>query len=188
MAKAWKARGTLSDKERKREKLQNVGDRDEERRKNRLGIIFTMMRIQTRKGILYYDKESRRIALREDKTGFNELGFVTFGELLETAGLSKGVLNDHLKFLQSKGYLFSKNGVYRINPEFGGDFKRISERTVTWLGSQILLKDDRKVKWNNPRPFNRFLRLDLLDEGYERFSGEIERFANEEKRSRGIDL
>lgn len=188
MVGIWKAQGTLGDKERKREKLDNEGDRVEKRRKNRLSIIFVILALE-KSGILpRYDKKSRRVIREEDKTGFFKLGLITFSELLKATHLSRGVLAAHLKFLEKKGYLFSKNGVYRLNPEFKGDFKRISDKTVAWLGSQILLKDDREFKRKDPREFNRFLRPGLLDEGYERYSDEIKRFAVEEKRLRGIEL
>jgi hypothetical protein len=185
----------LSKEGRKEERIENEGDRDEQRMKHRLHIIFTIKGLRKWGGIPYYDKTSSRILVQQDKTGFLGLGFVTFSELLKTAGLSRGPLAGHLKFLEGKGYLFSKNGVYRLNPEFEEDFVKISEETVAYLGSRILLtsyfarkKNIREFKTKNPREFNRFLRPDLLDEGYERYSDDIKRFANEEKRLRGIDL
>jgi hypothetical protein len=157
--------------------------REEERRVNRLRIALAIRRFEKSPVLTYYDSKSRRVVSKKD-----EFGLLAFGDLLKILGLSRAALYGHLVFLAKKGYLLSKNGVYRFNPEFEEDFKRISTNMVAWLGSQILLKSDRAFKQKNPRAFNRYLRPDLIDEGYEEYSDEIKRFALEEKKRRGIEL
>jgi len=158
------------------------GATDEERRRlSRLRIVFVMEALETSGVLTYYDEKSRRIAHKEDKSGFFKLGFFTFDELLKATQLSRGVIANHLRFLEDKAYLFSKNGVYRLNPEFRDDFNRISSHVVAWLGAQLIWK-------NRRRAFHRFLRPELREEGYQWYKEEIERFAREEKQLRGIEL
>jgi hypothetical protein len=157
------------------------GATDEERRRlNRLHIIFVMQAIEESGVLTYLDEESRRVVHRQDEKGFFKLGFFTFDELLKATQLSRGVLANHLGFLEREGYLFSKNGVYRLNPEFRNDFKRISSKVVAWLGARALSKSRKAL--------HRFLRPELGKEGYQWYKEEIERFAVEEKRLRGIEL
>ena len=155
-------------------------DDEEHRIRNRLHIILVIQALTKSGTLTFYDEKSRRVVHRDDKTGFLKLGFVTFGELFKTTHQSKGVLAGHLMFLESKGYLFSKNGVYRINPAFEDDFRKINSQVVAWLGAQALAK--------SRHAFNRFLRYGLREEGYGRYRAEIEQFAREEKRLRGIEL
>lgn len=139
------------------------------------------MQVLEKSGVLtYYDGKSERVIHNEDKSGFFKLGFFTFDELSKATQLSRGVLAGHLGFLEDNDYLFSKNGVYRLNPEFKDDFTRIRPDVVAWLGALALTK--------SRRAFNRFLRPKLGEEGYEWYRDEIERFALEEKRLRGIEL
>lgn len=149
--------------------------RDELRIQNRLQIIFVVQAFNKSGAVIYYDRKSRRVTRRKD-----ESGIYTFGELLKATQFSRGVLNDHLRFLVRKRYLFRKKGVYRFNPEFETDFKRIGESRVAWLGSRIQLK--------SRRAFNHFLRRELGEDGYEPYKDEILGFAHEEKLLRGIEL
>jgi hypothetical protein len=149
--------------------------RDELRIQNRLQIIFVIREFNRSGSVTYYDRKPKRVVRRND-----ESGIYAFGELLKATQFSRGVLNDHLRFLVKKRYLFRKKGVYRFNPEFEDDFRRIGESRVAWLGTKILLK--------SRRAFNQFLRRELGEDGYEPYKDEIMGFTREEKRLRGIEL
>lgn len=143
-------------------------------------LILGLTALRVQSSIMNLGREYLRIIERLWLIAFiqqDESRHLTFTELLEMTMLSRHALLDgHLKYLVSKGYLLTKNGVYWLNPEYESDWMWVNSNIEGYIGYSISKR--------GKRAFNHLRK----NYGFYKYEEKMKQFADEARTRKGLEL